>query len=247
MHGFVDTHSHMVPSGDDGVRSVEEGLELVLAAGRHGTAVLYATPHVMVRHPVTAARRRQVATARDEMRRALGGRVELRVGWEISPEAWFLETEPADLRMEGLDACLLELPLPHTRPSSLEMFVRCAEHIEGAGLVPIVGHPERCDLLVDDLRQVDGFRERGWLMQVNASSLTGRHGRASHAAGWRLVEDGRCDLVGSDGHRRERPPFLDEAFRAVSGRIGHERAMPLFDGTALEPLAAGRAPHAGRL
>ena len=53
MSGFVDTHSHMVPSGDDGVRSVDEAVELVSEAARRGTAVQYATPHAMRRFPAT--------------------------------------------------------------------------------------------------------------------------------------------------------------------------------------------------
>ena len=48
MTGFVDTHSHMIPSGDDGVESVDEAVGLVAEAGHRGTAVQYATPHAMV-------------------------------------------------------------------------------------------------------------------------------------------------------------------------------------------------------
>ena len=127
------------------------------------------------------------------------------------------------MALEGLDACLLELPLPHTRPPSLELFLACAEHIEAAGLRPILGHPERCDLVFGELGWVPRFRRRGWLAQVNASSLLGRHGREVSDAAWALVETGRADLVGSDGHRANRPPYLDECLAAVSARIGRDR------------------------
>ena len=40
---FVDIHSHVVPSGDDGVQSVSEGLSLGRDAFEHGTRVLYAS------------------------------------------------------------------------------------------------------------------------------------------------------------------------------------------------------------
>ena len=43
---FVDVHSHVVPSGDDGAASVKEGLELCGAAANAGTRVLFATPHM---------------------------------------------------------------------------------------------------------------------------------------------------------------------------------------------------------
>jgi hypothetical protein len=57
-------------------------------------------------------------------------------------------------------------------------------------------------------------------------------------AGWALVESGEADLVGSDGHRANRPPYLDAAFAAVSERIGRERAEPMFTGARLQGLAS---------
>ena len=229
----------MVPSGDDGVRSVDEAVGLVAEAGRRGTAVQYATPHATARHPVTADRRSRVLAARDQIRAQLAGAVEFRIGWEISPQPWLLEADPREITMEGLDACLLELPLPHTRPRSLERFIACAEHIERAGLTPILGHPERCDLIAAEPGWVTRFRRRGWVAQVNASSLLGRHGSDAQATGWQLIESGDADLVGSDGHRANRPPFLDIAFAAVAERVGRERALPLFTGQVLERLALG--------
>src|SRR5437879_13343584 len=57
---FVDIHSHVVPSGDDGVQSVSEGLALATDAFEHGTRLLYATPHVSPALPLTAARERRI-------------------------------------------------------------------------------------------------------------------------------------------------------------------------------------------
>ena len=63
-------------------------------------------------------------------------------------------------------------------------------------------------------------------------------------AGWTLVETGRADIVASDGHRANRPPWLDEAFAAVAARVGREQALPLFTGAALGPLATLPLPRA---
>jgi protein-tyrosine phosphatase len=98
--------------------------------------------------------------------------------------------------------------------------------------VPLLGHPERADAVVESPELTDGFHARGWLLQVNASSLLGRHGPAPQEAGWRLVEEKLCHAVASDGHRQTRPPFLDEAYEAVKTRIGSQ-ADRLFDGSAL--------------
>jgi len=40
VEGFVDVHSHAVPSGDDGARSIEEAVELCGLARAGGTRVL---------------------------------------------------------------------------------------------------------------------------------------------------------------------------------------------------------------
>jgi tyrosine-protein phosphatase YwqE len=70
-------------------------------------------------------------------------------------------------------------------------------------------------------------------VQVNATSLLGRHGLAAERIGWRLLERGDAALVASDGHRATRPPHLDDAYDLVCERIGDDRATTLFDGSAL--------------
>ena len=42
MSGFVDVHSHVVPAGDDGAATIEQGLELCRLALEAGTEILFA-------------------------------------------------------------------------------------------------------------------------------------------------------------------------------------------------------------
>jgi len=233
MAGFVDVHSHVVPSGDDGARSVEAGLALCLEAARHGTTVLYATPHVWPALPLTAERERAVREAHAEMA-AIAARhgLVLELGWELTPTERLVAEDPARYRLGALPAVLMELPFH----GSLALAERLGEHVEGSGLTPIVAHPERAERVRDDLGAVLTLRERGWLIQVNATSLLGSHGPEQEEAGWRLLEDGLGDLVASDGHRTARPPLLDDAYRLARNRLG-ESADALFDGSALDRLA----------
>jgi protein-tyrosine phosphatase len=86
--------------------------------------------------------------------------------------------------------------------------------------------------VLDDPAVADELAARGWAVQVNASSLTGRHGPEIEQLGWSLVERGVADIVASDGHRSTRPAHLDEAYRLVRERVG-DRALSLFDGSAV--------------
>jgi len=232
---FVDLHSHVVPSGDDGVASVEEGLTLCREAVRRGTSVLWATPHVWPFEGLSAARERSVRAAFAAMAPAAAGfGLELRLGFELTPARALLAEDPWRYRLAELSAVLMEVPFT----GSLDLALRLAEHVEDADLTPIIAHPERAEAILDRPERADAFRDRGWLLQANATSLLGYHGPVCAAAGWRLLEHGAIDLVASDGHRAARPPFLDGAFDAVCARVGEEAARALFDGSALDPLMA---------
>ena len=232
MNAFVDVHSHVVPSGDDGARSVEAGLGLCLEAVRHGTRVLYATPHVWPSLPLTAEREEAVREAHAEMAPALAEHgLDLRLGWELTPSERLLEEEPTRYRLGSLRAVLMEVPFH----GSLALAERLAGHVAASGLTPIIAHPERAEHVREGLDAVAAFRGRGWLIQINATSLLGAHGLEQEEAAWRLVRGGLADLVASDGHRTSRPPFLDEAHRLVRARLG-ESADALFDGSALAAL-----------
>jgi protein-tyrosine phosphatase len=239
MRDFVDVHSHMAPSGDDGVKTREEGLDLLRETHRRGTAVQYATPHVNRVHPWSPPRAARVQDALAWMRpRAAAFGLDLRLGYELTPEPWQLHADLRDYRMERLDACLIELPLPHTRARDLELLEPIGERMEASGLRPILAHPERCQLVWDDLGIARAFAARGWLLQVNASSLLGHHRVEDCEVAWKLLREGLCDLIASDGHRAARPPYLDAIHAAVAADRGAAVADRLCCGDALEPLAA---------
>jgi protein-tyrosine phosphatase len=241
--GFVDCHSHVVPSADDGAGSVEEGITLCREAARRGTAILYATPHVWPHLMLTEEREAAVREAFAEVR--AGAELELRLGWELTPTAALLDEDPARYVLEGTDAVLMEIDF--TGPA--DPLVALAELTESAGLRPVIAHPERTEAVLDRPALADELAERGWTLQVNATSLLGRHGEDPADIGWDLLERGVATVVASDGHRPTRPPHLDEAYALALRRLGSERTDPLFDGTALgvatPSLPASRAASTG--
>jgi protein-tyrosine phosphatase len=224
---FVDCHSHVVPSGDDGAGSVGEGTALCHEAARHGTRLLFATPHVWPHLTLTRAREERVREDFDRVRAAAG--LELRLGWELTPDLPLLDEDPSRYRLEGTDIVLMEVPFL----GPADLLIELAELTSSAGLQPVIAHPERTEAVLDRPILADELAERGWLLQVNASSLLGRHGEDAADVGWDLVERGIATIVASDGHRPTRPPHLDEAYELAARRLGPDGAVPLFDGTAL--------------
>jgi protein-tyrosine phosphatase len=243
---IVDVHSHLVPSGDDGVRTVVDAVRLCRRAAAHGTRVLYATPHVHAAwdsYPLTDERLVQYDEAFPLVRAACAAfGLELRRGFELYPG---VVSDSADLRefaLAGSGGCLIEFPGAWTRaPDPLQAVWAESERAERAGLVPVLAHPERCAEVAEHPDRLALFSARGWLLALNAMSLDGRHGPSAQAAAWGILDAGVADLVASDAHSDSRPPQLDWAYDLVAGRYGCERARPLFDGSALENRGAAAA------
>ena len=223
---FVDIHSHVVPSGDDGAATLEDGLELCDIAAGAGTAVLFATPHVWPHLPLTETRERDVRRAFERLRAR--GRLELRLGFELTPAPPLLGEDPSRYVLEGTELVLMEVPFIGAASGLVEL----AQHVEDAGLMPLIAHPERTEAVRERRDLAHELAER-WPLQVNATSLLGRHGVESEELAWRLVDAGDVTVVASDGHRVKRPARLDEAYELVKARVGEDAAMPLFDGSAL--------------
>jgi protein-tyrosine phosphatase len=224
---FVDCHSHVVPSGDDGAQTLAEGLELCELACSGGTEVLYATPHVWPHLPLPEEREAEVRRAFERLRAR--ATLELRLGFELTPAPPLLDEDPARYALEGTELVLVEVPFG----GPARLLLRLGEHIETSGLLPLIAHPERTEAVRERPGLVDELAERGWPLQVNSTSLLGRHGPEAETIAWRLVESGKAAVVASDGHRGTRPPRLDDAYALALGRVGEEAARPLFDGTAL--------------
>ena len=237
MPGFVDVHSHVVPAGDDGAATIEEGLELCRLAYEAGTEILFATPHAHApwdHYPRTVERDRLYAESLAEMRSEVAAwGLDLRRGWEVYPSE-VAGNDPDDLVLDGTRAVLIEFPgswLDIEDP--IAAVVEAAELAEAAGLVPVLAHPERCRAVAADPESVRPLAERGWILCLNAPSLVGGHGATAERTSWELLDAGLVGIAASDGHTVARPPTLDAAYHRVRERRGDEIALPLFDGRVL--------------
>jgi protein-tyrosine phosphatase len=237
MRGFVDVHSHVVPSGDDGSRTIEEGLELCRIALEAGTEILFATPHAHApwdTFPRTPARDELYAASLAQMRAEVAEwGLDLRRGWEVYPtEATAFD--PADLVLGGTRAVLIEFPGSWLAiDDAIQVVADGAAAVHAAGLVPVLAHPERCSAVASDPWSVRPLVEDGALLCLNAPSLVGRHGTTAERTAWALLDAGLIALAASDAHSVNRPPTLDTAYDEAARHLGATDARRLFDGSAL--------------
>jgi protein-tyrosine phosphatase len=246
--GFVDIHSHVIPSADDGARDREEGLELCRRAAAQGTRLLYGTPHAQTAsnwHPLTEERY-QHALANYKLMKDNCARfgLELRLGFELTAGGILIGTV-RDYLLEGTSAVLVELPGPWLScPDALGQTQAQASEIRAAGFEVILAHPERCAEVQGEPALLLPFIAEGALVCFNADSFLGGHDAAAEQCAWHLLDLGVGDFVASDAHSLGRPSRLRVAFEAIAARYGSRRALGLVDGSRLSrlPTRAAAAP-----
>ena len=237
--GRAELHFHLLPGVDDGPSDMAESLEVARAAIADGTSVIVSTPHV--RDVVVAELPGRVAELRAVLRRE---RIALEVlcGGELeSADAEGLSDAELDIVAQGPPGRrwgLLEAPLFDPRHEPL---VEACAALRRRGLGVLMAHPERAPWPLDVLLGVlAAEREAGTRFQLNATSITGRHGDEVRARALELVRRDLADAVSSDAHRPTRGPLLTRTHEALLAMgVAEQAARRLVDTGPRELLERG--------
>lgn len=201
---MTDIHCHILPGVDDGAEDMAEALAMAKLAVDSGVRDLIATPHFrgIEEDPAELARfhRRlsQLSEALEKDRIPL----KLHLGAEI-----LCLQETAELAWAG------KLPtLGDSRYVLCEFFFdapygymdRILEDIARAGYRVVVAHPERYEAIFRDPRGAQRWFRKGYVIQMNKSSVLGAFGgRVQQAARW-LLDTGCVHILASDAHSPRR-------------------------------------------
>jgi protein-tyrosine phosphatase len=236
----IDIHCHLLPEVDDGPKSWDVAVEMCRMAATDGITHAVATPHANDRY---AYDRAYLSGLLSELRERLRGQshnqshekagpapqLQLSLGCDFHLSFENLERvleQPHTYTIGETNYLLIELS-NYSIPTRLEdCFFRLGE----SGLTPILTHPERNPLLQQTPQRVLEWAERGCLVQVTASSLTGFWGeRPEIIARW-LLDRSAVHILASDAHdTKRRIPNLSAA-RAVAEKIvGAEYAEALVE------------------
>lgn len=223
---MIDTHCHVLPGLDDGARSLAESILMVRRLEEGGVRHVICTPHFSRRFNTDVV---VAGRARDELALSLeqlGIEVALTAGAEIDP-LLALHAPIEQIRDRSIAAgYVLVEALPNT---PAQMLRNIARRLGEAGLAIVIAHPERCRALQKDPRLIDDLRSCGALIQIVVPSLTGSAEAAVGRAAWRMIMEGRADLVATDGHRPESSRLRLAAVADVVGsRVGQSAALDLF-------------------
>lgn len=237
--GFVDLHSHYIPSVDDGVKTLEEGIALCEGLCEAGFSMVVATPHI--RSVMFPNERGALEKAHAEFRAATADRSGMPV-LDLGAEHFFddvvfgLFRDGEALPYPGGHAALVELP-PQAIPRGLE---RCFFDMKVRGMQPVLAHPERYRPLFKSTDALDPLVDAGALPLLDIMSLVGRYGRRPKGAAERMLKEDVYYAACSDAHRPSDVALVKKAIKRLRDLAGDERTEELLaknprkilDGTA---------------
>ncbi len=195
FNGMTDWHSHVLPGVDDGIRNLEDSLQVLKHFEALGISTLWLTPHIMEDYPNSTDKLKHRF---EELKSAWDGNLEIKLASENMLDSLFEERLAAgDLLPIGdnKDHLLVETSY-FSAPFG---FDRIIESIFSAGYFPLLAHPERYNYM--DEKDYTRLREKGVKMQLNYVSVVGGYGETARKKSLWLLKNGFIDVVGSDVHR----------------------------------------------
>ena len=206
----VDMHSHLLPGLDDGVATFEDAEQIVLAFEKLGYTRLITTPHVM-----SDAYRNTPAGIAARLAELNAHLREKNINMPVSAAAEYYLDESLFKMLENNqrlltfgDRYLLFETNFITEPFNLKEFIFLATT---KGYKLILAHPERYLYLQNNLAKVQDLLDRGVLMQMNISSLTGYYSKQVQHMAFKLIDHKMIHWLGSDCHHFQHTSLMEKA------------------------------------
>ncbi|MBS1825335.1 MAG: exopolysaccharide biosynthesis protein [Acidobacteria bacterium] len=200
-------------------------MAMLRMAADSGTTDIVATPHADLQYTFQPDLIRQRV---EELTAATGGNPRIHEGCDfhltfdniqdaIANPAKYTIGHKAYLMVEFSDMIIFQ--------NTTEVF----ERMRAAGILPVITHPERNQLLQQRLPALERWVQEGCYLQVTGQSLLGRFGKTARAFSIELLKRNLVHFIASDGHdTKHRPPVLNDSFDWTKQEFGEDLARRLF-------------------
>lgn len=215
MNNMVDIHNHSLPGVDDGAKTMDEAIENIKFLKDRGFDTLVLTSHYIAntKYSSDVQTRKNILEALKKSTENLG--VKLYLGNEVyinrSEILLELLQKGEITTLNGSKYILIELPL-HQRLRGLENVI-C--ELNGAGLIPIVAHPERYSYIQKDYDKIFDLLEFDCRLQINLTSLNGFYGSKAKKMAKKLLKDKLVSFIATDFHHIAGDGCLDKSLKKL--------------------------------
>lgn len=195
---YTDCHCHLLPGVDDGVRTVEDSLEILKELSQLGVRETWLTSHVMEDCPNTPeSLRARFEQLKQAIAQAGIQTPQLHLSAENMMDELFETRLEQGAVLSHIKGHLLVETSYYNPPFDLDGIL---SRVFSKGYFPILAHPERYVYMDDqDYGRLKGMGVR---FQLNLSSLAGFYGKTAQAKAEKMLKLGYYEFTGTDLHNR---------------------------------------------
>lgn len=234
---MIDIHSHILPMVDDGSRSVEDSLMMLINAYEDGTDEIVLTPHLAYEYGFENPYS-YIKNLFEDFQNIVKQEhipIQLYLGTEFlmsSPDV-FLEHLEDITHMNQTQYILMEFFFDVDQKTILDAIdVVTANH-----LIPIIAHPERYETVQVSSHLPQDMINHGALLQMNKGSVFGGYGSMARDIALEMLEAHQYHFVGSDAHGlQRRTSLMYDAYCFVRDYYGRDYANQIFKENAKKML-----------
>ena len=232
---IFDIHCHILPGVDDGARNETSTDRMLRIAAAEGIDVIVVTPHFAYGREKEEVEeiKRKYAEVRTWWKKR-GTEKEMYLGNELFYSEGIIEAlqDGSALTMNGTRYVLVEFPIY----AEFSYVQKAIQKLQYAGYIPIIAHVERYEYLRKK-GCIEELVSMGAYMQVNASTIAGKHGVLAKYQVMKWIRRGLIQFVASDAHdSRERRPEINKCAVYLEKKLGVSKAHRLLRDNPLRML-----------
>ena len=237
---MIDMHCHILPGIDDGARTPEDSMKLLLAEKEQGIDRIVFTPHYNPERVSLDAFLSFRAESFERLKNTEGFSrlsIETKLGAEVFFSIRLMDMDISKLCFEDTAYMLLELPT-NVRPYGLK---HTLQSIMDRGITPILAHVERYDFFTHDPASLYDLVMLGCAAQVNAGAVT-NGATVNGVCALQYINWELAQIICSDAHSVDtRPPNTRTAYEFVKKKLGvhylewlQKNSLSIFNDKLLE-------------
>lgn len=235
MAGLIDVHQHIIYGIDDGPRTLDDSLRMMMANRENDVFDVVATSHALpAMEPFPLERYFRHLNKLNQISDEQGIGVRLYSGCEV----FYSDVAVRQLLEQRLPTLAnSRFTLIEFDPTStLDVIEGAIRRLTNAGFIPIIAHCERYDAMVRSPEETVALRHRLRMrLQINAATVISRQPRRVRVFCERLMNEGALDYIASDAHGHgSRPPNLQQAYRTLSKKRDMDDVAQWLGGRQME-------------
>ena len=200
---MIDIHNHLLFDTDDGVKTIEESLDVLKDLENYGFTDIILTPHYISGTKYSNSIKDNYKKLKELRLRLdeLGLNINLYLGNEIHIDEDIIDNLKKGYisTMNGTRYILVELPMTGEYEGYIDLF----KDLISKGCIVILAHPERYTSIQDNFDLLYELKDIGVLFQSNIDSIIGKYGDIASNTIIRMLKERLVNFLAKDIHKKK--------------------------------------------